>query len=53
MRASRRLIAGAIGLLVSTTGCQLNEALADGVYGGVSDTIAAIISSVLLGLLGA
>jgi len=39
--------------LVGCTGCLLGEALVDGVYGGVSDTVAGAISETVLGWLGA
>ncbi len=46
------LVAVAVGWLATLTGCSLGEATLDGVFGGVSDTIAGIISGVLFDLLG-
>ncbi len=52
LRRFARTVCGSFLLLVamSTAGCSLQEALIDGAYGGVSDTIAAVISETLLGL---
>lgn len=36
----------------SSAGCSLRESVIDGAYGGVSDTVASVISETLLGLLG-
>lgn len=46
-------LAGGAGLLGLTAGCNVTEAVVDGFYGGISDTVAATISSLLLALLGA
>ncbi len=45
------IAAGVAGVILSGTGC-VQDALADGLYGGVTDTIAAIVSGLLLGLFG-
>jgi len=42
----------AVGLLIFTVGCSAGEAVVDGFYGGISDTVAGAFSSTLLGLLG-
>ena len=39
-------------LLPLLTGCNLAEAAVDGMYGGISDTIAGAMSNTLLTLLG-
>lgn len=52
MRACSRRAAGFGGMLLivaAACGCSFQEALADGFYGGISDTVAAIISGLLLG----
>lgn len=41
-----------VGLLPNTFGCSTREALVDGLYGGISDTVAGAISTTLLNLLG-
>ena len=41
------VLTGMVFLLSTGTGCSLHEALIDGLYGGVSDTIAAIVSGAL------
>ena len=43
------VITGMLSLLSTGTGCSLQEALVDGFYGGISDTIAAIVSGAALG----
>lgn len=49
----RRMALAAMGLAASAvSGCSFPEVLADGLYGGVSDTIAGAISNVALRLLG-
>jgi hypothetical protein len=43
----------AIGMLFmvsATVGCSLGEALVDGVFGGISDTLAALVSQAALEL---
>ncbi len=46
----RKLVmVGVVSLLWTGTGCSLQEALIDGLYGGISDTIAAIVSGAALG----
>ncbi len=40
---------GVLSLLWTGTGCSLQEALVDGFYGGISDTIAAIVAGAALG----
>ena len=40
---------GVVSLLSTGTGCSLHEALVDGFYAGISDTIAAIVSDAALG----
>lgn len=54
MNSFRRIIAllGSAIALAGATGCQIGDALVDGAYGGVSDTVAGIISGVILGALG-
>ncbi|MCG3126635.1 MAG: hypothetical protein CHACPFDD_01486 [Phycisphaerae bacterium] len=42
---------GAVSI-AGAAGCSVQEALVDGLYGGVSDTVASIVSNLLLGLLG-
>lgn len=39
-------------LLPNTFGCSTREAVVDGVYGGISDTVAGAVSATLLCLLG-
>ncbi len=36
-------------VLCGSAGCSFQEALLDGFFGGISDTIATIVSNVLLG----
>ncbi len=43
---------GLVSLLWTGTGCSLQEALIDGFYGGISDTIAAIVSGAALDTVG-
>jgi len=38
-------------LLCGGAGCNVGEAIVDGAYGGVSDTVAAIVSGTLLGVI--
>ncbi|MBI4579659.1 MAG: hypothetical protein HY718_08160 [Planctomycetes bacterium] len=45
-------LAGAACVLAVLAGCSVEEALVDGVYGGISDTVAGAISGTLLALLG-
>ena len=46
----RRIVtAGLVSLLWTGTGCSLQESLIDGFYGGISDTVAAIVSGAALG----
>ena len=45
----RIVMAGLVSLVWTGTGCSLQEALVDGFYGGISDTIAAIVSGAALG----
>jgi hypothetical protein len=40
---------GILSLATTNTGCALSEAILDGVYGGISDTVAAIVSEATLG----
>ncbi len=42
------VLVGVLSLLCTGTGCSLQEALVDGFYGGISDTIAAIVSGAAL-----
>lgn len=50
-RVITRTCAAALLLVAfGSAGCTFQEAVIDGAYGGVSDTIAAIISETLLGL---
>ncbi len=46
------LIAAAVPVL-GIGGCALGESVVDGFYGGISDTVAAVISALLLGGRGA
>jgi hypothetical protein len=39
-------------VLTSAAGCRVGDAVIDGAYGGISDTVAGIISGVILGTLG-
>ena len=43
------VMVGLFSLLSTGTGCSLQEALIDGLYCGISDTIAAIVSDATLG----
>ena len=43
------VLTGLVSLLWTGTGCSLQEALVDGFYGGISDTIAASVSGAALG----
>ncbi len=43
------LLTGMLSLLWTGTGCSLQEAFVDGFYGGISDTISAIVSGAALG----
>jgi len=53
-RSSRRRLqhVAVVTMGVALAGCSAGEAAVDGVYGGISDTIAAIVSNLLLGMLG-
>lgn len=48
----RGIFLACVGLLLNTLGCSTREALVDGLYGGISDTVAGAISTTLLNLLG-
>lgn len=39
------------GLMLWTVGCSASEAVVDGVYGGISETISMLISTLALGAL--
>ncbi len=41
---------GLLAILSVNIGCSLEEALVDGFFGGISDTIAALISGAVLGI---
>lgn len=45
------LYAAVAGLSMGTTGCSLPDALLDGLFVGISDTVAGIISGIVLGFL--
>lgn len=45
------LSAAVVTLSMGTTGCSLPEALLDGLFSGISDTVAGIISGIVLGFL--
>jgi hypothetical protein len=45
------LAVSAVLLLGFSTGCQAGDAVLDGVFGGISDTVATVLSSMLLGVL--
>ena len=54
MRCCKKMV-GVIGsafVLTAASGCQFGEALIDGAYGGISDTVAGALSTLLLGGLG-
>ena len=50
----RRRLRGVVPLLtwliVLCGGCQVEEALIDGFYGGISDTVATVVAEALLGV---
>jgi hypothetical protein len=46
------ILAFLAGALLFATGCQFGQAVIDGAYGGISDTVAGAISDTLLRLLG-
>ena len=43
-------VVGVLALLTGCFGCSLNEALVDGFFGGISDTIAALVSGAAIGI---
>ena len=47
-RRGFRLVAGLLFILASGMGCQAEEAAIDGFYGGISDTVATLVSDALL-----
>ena len=54
LRAARMMcLAGSACTLLFATGCNVAEAVVDGVYGGISDTVSGTFSNTLLALLGA
>lgn len=48
-RLRLRMVLATVACLAPAAGCSFQEALADGFYGGISDTVAAVITRVLLG----
>ena len=46
---SRVLFTVATLLALGSAGCELQEALVDGIYGGISDTVAGLLSMLVLG----
>ena len=43
-------LAGMLTLVSTTAGCSLTEAIVDGLFGGISDTVAALVSQAALGV---
>ena len=42
------LLVGLLSLVSANAGCSLEEALVDGLFGGISDTVAALVSETAL-----
>ena len=42
------LLVGLLSLISANVGCSLEEALVDGLFGGISDTVAAFVSETAL-----
>ena len=42
------LLVGLLSLISANVGCSLEEALVDGLFGGISDTVAAVVSETAL-----
>ena len=42
------LLLGLLSLVSTNAGCSLEEALVDGLFGGISDTVAALVSETAL-----
>ncbi len=42
------LLVGLLSLVSANAGCSLEEALVDGLFGGISDTVAALVSEAAL-----